>query len=185
MRGVTSSETVWARKNSAPLSSQLRPSSSRNHHKLHFRSIKSRFSAVNYRFYSTSDANKATGDETNENDDQTGFTSLAQKYNLDPSREDELKLMEHLASMPVLTEPQKKFIRHRITKKGNISIPPGPMVRQYFSGRKTIVIAGGTGWLALNLRSILENRGHTVRFFFFRNKSHFLLLNRTLTEHIL
>lgn len=70
---------------------------------------------------------------------------------------------ERYADLPILTEEEKKRVRHRVGKDGKIILPPWRMVLQHQRRRKIVVIAGAEGALGTSLRSELMNRGHDVR----------------------
>lgn len=70
---------------------------------------------------------------------------------------------EWLATLPMLSEEQKKIVRHRVDKNGEIILPPWRMVTTNLRRRKTVVIAGVRGTLGASLKVALEERGHEVR----------------------
>lgn len=65
--------------------------------------------------------------------------------------------------MPTLSEEEKKFVRHRVDKNGEIVLPPWRLISTHLNRRKSIVIAGAHGTLGAALKIALEQRGHDVR----------------------
>lgn len=112
------------------------------------------------RAYSTEEPTEASQDKENKT---VPPQTLAEKYNLDPSREKHLQYLEALKARRNLTEDQKKYMRHRISSSGKVLLPPGHMTLKHSEGRKVVTIAGGRGWLGSCLHQDLVSRGHGVR----------------------
>jgi hypothetical protein len=113
------------------------------------------------RQYCTSSEEKA---EEKPESTKEQLETLAMKYGLDPGREDLLKELMARKLLPVLSESQRKYVRHIVKPDGKIVLPPIPMAAAHSKGRKVVAIAGGNGHIARNLKVDLEERGHEVRF---------------------
>ena len=111
------------------------------------------------RQYSTSGEGNA---ETATEDVNERIQSLAEQYGVNPDREDVLKELLARKALPVLSEEERKYVRHIVRPDGKIVLPSREMTFAHLIGRKAVVIAGGSGHLAQGLRLELVARGHAV-----------------------
>jgi hypothetical protein len=167
--GSSARQTFYKSSNTSPIQNR----SSRSLTTLYQRKcvsnrLKSITSTRKLRSYSTKAPPEDNLDDLDDVDDEEVPTTLAEMHGLDDTREEWMEDFQEKQSLPILTDEEKKFVRHRISPSGKIVLPPGYMIGRYYLNRKTVVIAGGRGWLGHALNQVLQDRGYEVRIFLLR-----------------